>query len=48
MQLAIDGLILLGALWIVAPALVATSLLAAFVLNLSLTVNHKPGRYRGM
>lgn len=44
-QLALDGAILLASLPMISPALVAVSLLGAAVLNLTLAVNHKPGRY---
>lgn len=46
-QMAADGLIVLGALLIVDIDKVALSILGAFVLNLVLTVNHRPGRYFG-
>lgn len=47
-QLVFDALVLLASLLVVSPWLMAVSLLGAVVLNLSLTVNHKPGRYLGM
>lgn len=44
-QMAIDSLIVLGALWITDWQRVAWSVLGAVVLNLVLAVNHRPGRY---
>ncbi len=44
-QMAIDSLIVSGALWIADPSRVAWSVLGAVVLNLVLAVNHRPGRY---
>jgi uncharacterized membrane-anchored protein YitT (DUF2179 family) len=44
-QMAIDGLIVIGALWITDWQRVAWSVLGAVVLNLVLAVNHRPGRY---
>ena len=44
-QLAIDTFILLAALSIVAPRAWLYSLLGTAVLNLTLAVNHRPGRY---
>lgn len=46
-QMAADGLIVLGALLIVDIDKVALSILGAFMLNLVLTINHRPGRYFG-
>jgi uncharacterized membrane-anchored protein YitT (DUF2179 family) len=46
-QMAADGLIVLGALFIVDIDKVALSILGAFMLNLVLTINHRPGRYFG-
>ena len=46
-QMLADGFIVLGALFIVDIEKVALSILGAFVLNLVLTVNHRPGRYFG-
>jgi uncharacterized membrane-anchored protein YitT (DUF2179 family) len=43
--MVVDGAIVLAAFWMVAPARVAYSLLGALALNLTLAVNHKPGRY---
>ncbi len=45
MQMGIDSLILVGALWVADPQRVAWSVLGAVVLNLVLAVNHRPGRY---
>lgn len=44
-QMALDGLIVLGALWVADAPRVALSVLGAVVLNLTLALNHKPGRY---
>jgi len=44
-QLALDAVILLSSLGVVAPSIVALSLLGALALNLTLAVNHRPGRY---
>lgn len=46
-QMALDGAVVLGALSAVSAANVAVSALGAFVLNLSLATNHRPGRYIG-
>lgn len=45
-QLAIDALILLASTAVVEPRAWLLSLLATVVLNLTLAVNHRPGRYR--
>lgn len=47
-QMVIDGLIVAAALAIVAPALVAVSILGAVALNLVVAINHRPGRYLGV
>ena len=47
-QLAVDLVILLVACLILPADKVALSLVGALVLNLTVAVNHKPGRYRGM
>jgi uncharacterized membrane-anchored protein YitT (DUF2179 family) len=44
-QMVIDSLIVLGALWVADWERVALSVLGAVVLNLTLTINHRPGRY---
>ena len=44
-QMLLDGLILLGGLFVADPSRVALSALAAVVLNATLAINHKPGRY---
>lgn len=44
-QLAIDALILVVSLGVIAPAAWGLSLLGTAVLNLTLAVNHRPGRY---
>lgn len=44
-QMAIDALIVVAALWITDWQRVAWSVLGAVVLNLILAVNHRPGRY---
>lgn len=47
-QLIVDLAILVVALFMLPLKLVALSILGAFVLNLTVAINHKPGRYRGM
>lgn len=47
-QLIVDLAILVVALFILPLKLVALSIVGAFVLNLTVAINHKPGRYRGM
>ncbi len=47
-QLAIDALILSGALFVVDAGKVALSLAGTAVVNLVIATNHKPGRYTGM
>jgi uncharacterized membrane-anchored protein YitT (DUF2179 family) len=44
-QMAIDSLIVLGAFWVADWERVALSVLGAVVLNLTLAINHRPGRY---
>lgn len=44
-QLALDAAILLLSLAVVAPWIVAISLIGALALNVTLAVNHRPGRY---
>ena len=44
-QMAMDGLIVLGALMVADGERVAPSVLGALVLNLTLAINHRPGRY---
>jgi uncharacterized membrane-anchored protein YitT (DUF2179 family) len=44
-QMAIDSLIVLGAFWVTDWERIALSVLGAVVLNLTLTINHRPGRY---
>jgi uncharacterized membrane-anchored protein YitT (DUF2179 family) len=46
-QMTADAFIVLGALFIVDIEQVALSILGAFMLNLVLTINHRPGRYFG-
>lgn len=46
-QMAADGLIVAGAFFIVDVDKVALSILGAFMLNLVLSINHRPGRYFG-
>lgn len=46
-QMALDVLVVLAAFAAVAPAVVAFSAAGAVVLNLVLSMNHRPGRYRG-
>lgn len=47
-QLAVDSAILLASLVMVEPQRIAWSLLGAAALNLTLAVNHRPGRYVAM
>jgi uncharacterized membrane-anchored protein YitT (DUF2179 family) len=47
-QMAVDCLIVLAALALVEPALIAISVLGAVALNLVVAVNHRPGRYLGV
>ena len=47
-QLIVDLIILVIALFMLPLKLVALSIVGAFVLNLTVAINHKPGRYRGM
>lgn len=44
-QLAIDCAIVGAALFVVAPARIGYSLVGALALNMTLAVNHRPGRY---
>ena len=44
-QLGLDAAILLLSLFVVSPAIVAISLIGAFAMNLTLAINHRPGRY---
>jgi uncharacterized membrane-anchored protein YitT (DUF2179 family) len=44
-QMAIDSLIVLGAFWVADWERIALSVVGAVVLNLTLAVNHRPGRY---
>jgi uncharacterized membrane-anchored protein YitT (DUF2179 family) len=44
-QMVIDCLIVLGALWVADWQRVALSVLGAVVLNMTLAINHRPGRY---
>lgn len=46
-QMLADGLIVTGALFIVDIEKLALSILGAFMLNLVLSINHRPGRYFG-
>ncbi len=47
-QMGIDSLIVLGAFWATDWQRVALSVLGAIVLNLSLAINHRPGRYMAL
>ena len=47
-QLAFDGLVMLGACFVLEWQQVALSMAGALVLNLILAMNHKPGRYLGV
>ncbi|MCW5662968.1 MAG: YitT family protein [Piscinibacter sp.] len=44
-QMGIDGAILLGALAMLPPQRVGLSIIGALALNLTLALNHRPGRY---
>lgn len=44
-QMGIDGAILLASIAMVEPQRVLMSIVAAFALNLTLALNHRPGRY---
>lgn len=46
-QLSFDVVIILAALTVASPAIVAASALGAVLLNLVLVLNHRPGRYLG-
>ena len=47
-QMAVDCAIVLAALFVVDPQRIGYSLVGAIALNLTLAVNHKPGRYIAM
>lgn len=47
-QMVVDCAIVAAALFVVEPSRIAYSLVGAVVLNLTLAVNHKPGRYIAM
>lgn len=47
-QMAMDGLIVLGALMVADGERVVLSVLGAIVLNMTLTINHRPGRYMAL
>lgn len=47
-QLIVDLAILVVALFMLPLKLVILSIVGAFVLNLTVAINHRPGRYRGM
>ncbi|WP_141014434.1 YitT family protein [Nocardioides sambongensis] len=47
-QMSLDLLVVLGALLVAGPVVVAFSALGAALLNLVLTLNHRPGRYLGI
>lgn len=47
-QLALDAGVLLLSLISISPATVAISLIGALTLNLTLAINHRPGRYMGI
>ena len=47
-QLGLDAAVLLLSLLAIPPAIVAISLVGALTLNLTLAINHRPGRYVGM
>jgi uncharacterized membrane-anchored protein YitT (DUF2179 family) len=45
-QMAIDGIILVASLLLVSPVTILLSVFGAFILNIVLTMNHKPTRYK--
>ena len=47
-QMVIDSLIVIAALWVADGPRVAWSVLGAVVLNMTLAINHRPGRYMAM
>ena len=47
-QMVVDVLVLVAALFVVDPLRIGYSLVGALALNLTLAVNHKPGRYMVM
>jgi uncharacterized membrane-anchored protein YitT (DUF2179 family) len=47
-QMTLDVAVILGALFVVDPAMVLWSAVGAGLLNLVLALNHRPGRYLGM
>ncbi len=46
-QMAVDSLIVAASFLVVAPGILALSVLGAVAMNLVLAVNHRPGRYLG-
>ena len=44
-QMGIDGTILIASLAMIEPKRIAMSILGALALNLTLALNHRPGRY---
>ena len=44
-QLALDGTITAMSIPLISPSAIAMSLLGALVLNLTIAINHQPGRY---
>lgn len=47
-QMVLDSLIVLGGLAVADPSRVALSVLGVVMVNLTLAVNHRPGRYRAV
>jgi uncharacterized membrane-anchored protein YitT (DUF2179 family) len=47
-QMGVDCVIVLLALWTVEPARVLYSILGVVAMNIVLVLNHKPGRYLAM
>jgi uncharacterized membrane-anchored protein YitT (DUF2179 family) len=45
LQMALDCAIVLAAFWVRTPSQIAWSVLGAVVLNMTLAINHRPGRY---
>jgi uncharacterized membrane-anchored protein YitT (DUF2179 family) len=48
LQMGMDVVIVMASLLVVSPLALAASILGAVVLNLAITLNHRPGRYMAM
>jgi uncharacterized membrane-anchored protein YitT (DUF2179 family) len=46
LQMGVDFVIVLASLFVVSIPMLIASILGAFVLNLIIAMNHRPGRYR--